>query len=62
MVIMPGDIDQTVFTTDPLSGEPFIMWAGTPYEHIMMPVDAHAMVEMDDMDAMGGMTMATPSP
>jgi hypothetical protein len=58
MVIMPGDIDQSVFTTDPLSGEPFIMWAGTPYEHIMMPVDAHAMVHGGEM---GGMAMATPS-
>jgi hypothetical protein len=58
MVIMPGDIDQNVFTTDPLSGEPFIMWAGTPYEHIMMPVDAHAMVEGGEM---GGMPMATPA-
>lgn len=62
MVIMPGDIDQSVYTTDPLSGEPFIMWAGTPYEHIMMPVDAHAMVEGGAMDTMGGMTMATPAP
>jgi hypothetical protein len=59
MVIMPGEIDQTIFTTDPLSGEPFIMWAGTPYEHIMMPVDAHAMVEGGEM---GGMAMATPAP
>jgi hypothetical protein len=57
MVIMPGDIDQTVFTTDPLSGGPWIMWAGTPYEHIMVPVDAHAMAEMG---AMGEMA-ATPS-
>jgi len=62
MVIMPGEIDQSVFTTDPLSGEPFIMWAGTPYEHIMMPVDAHAMVEGGEMGSMGAMTMATPAP
>ena len=62
MVLMPGTIDQTIFTTDPLSGEPFIMWAGTPYEHIMMPVDAHAMVEMGDMGSMAGMTMGTPAP
>jgi hypothetical protein len=55
MVIMPGDIDQTVFSTDPNSGGPWIMWAGTPYEHIMMPVAAHGMVEM------GGMAEATPS-
>ena len=61
MLIMPGDIDQTVYTTDPLSGEPFIMWAGTPYEHIMMPVDAHAMTVMGEMGGMGEMAAATPS-
>ena len=36
------------------------MWAGTPYEHIMMPVDADAMVEMGEMSGMGEMA-ATPS-
>jgi hypothetical protein len=61
MLIMPGDIDQSVYTTDPLSGEPWIMWAGTPYEHIMMPVDAHAMVVMGEMGGMGEMAAATPS-
>ncbi len=38
MLLLPGDLDRTVFSTDPHSGGPFIMWAGTPYEHIMMPV------------------------
>jgi hypothetical protein len=38
MLLLPGDLDQTVFSTDPHSGGPWIMWAGTPYEHIMMPV------------------------
>ncbi len=38
MLLLPGELDQTVFSTDHASGEPFIMWAGTPYEHIMMPV------------------------
>jgi hypothetical protein len=61
MIIMPGDIDQTVFTTDPLSGGPWTMWAGTPYEHIMIPVDTHAMAEMGEMGGMGEMTGATPS-
>ena len=37
-IILPGAIDQTVYSTDHHSGEPWIMWAGTPYEHIMMPV------------------------
>jgi len=57
MIIMPGEIDQSVYSTDPLSGGPFIMWAGTPYEHLMVPVDPQAMVEMGDMGAMA----ATPS-
>jgi hypothetical protein len=38
MIIEPGELDQTVFSTDHHSGGPWIMWAGTPYEHIMMPV------------------------
>lgn len=40
MLIMPEELDQSVFSTDHDSGEPYIMWAGTPYEHIMMPVAA----------------------
>ncbi len=57
MLIVPGDLDQSIFSTDPHSGGPWIMWAGTPFEHIMMPVDAHAMVEGGEM---GGMAGATP--
>jgi hypothetical protein len=38
MIIVPGDLDQSVFSTDHDSAGPFIMWAGTPYEHLMMPV------------------------
>ena len=38
MLLMPGDLDQDAFSTDHASGGPYIMWAGTPYEHIMMPV------------------------
>jgi hypothetical protein len=30
--------DHSVFSTDHHSGQPYIMWAGAPYEHIMMPV------------------------
>ena len=42
MVLMPGELDPQVFSTDHHSGQPYIMWAGTPYERIMMPVaDAH---------------------
>lgn len=45
MLIMPGELDQTIFSTDHASGGPYIMWAGTPYEHIMMPVAEHEMAE-----------------
>ena len=41
MILLPGEIDRTVFSTDHDSGGPFVMWAGTPYEHIMMPVAEH---------------------
>jgi hypothetical protein len=38
MLLLPGPIDQTVYSTDHTGPGPWIMWAGTPYEHIMMPV------------------------
>ena len=38
MLVMPEPIDQTIYTSDHHAGGPWIMWAGTPYEHIMMPV------------------------
>ena len=38
MLLLPEELDQTAFSTDHDSGEPYVMWAGTPYEHIMMPV------------------------
>ncbi len=38
MILLPGEIDLTVFSSDHDAGGPFVMWAGTPYEHIMMPV------------------------
>jgi sugar lactone lactonase YvrE len=51
MIILPEGLDQTVFSTDPNSGGPWIMYAGTPYEHIMMPVGAG-----------GAMPATTPTP
>lgn len=46
MVIMPGKIDQSLYSPDYHSGAPWIMYAGTPYEHIMMPVTEGVMEEM----------------
>jgi hypothetical protein len=38
MLLLPEKLDQAAFSTDHHSGLPYIMWAGTPYEHVMMPV------------------------
>jgi hypothetical protein len=32
----PAMLDE--ISTDPTTGEPYVMWKGTPYAHIMMPV------------------------
>lgn len=38
MVVVPDPAALEGFTTDPTSGGPWVMWAGTPYAHIMIPV------------------------
>ncbi|MBL8163943.1 MAG: hypothetical protein JNJ61_18290 [Anaerolineae bacterium] len=38
MVILPAEVDLSGFSTDEHSDGPFVMWAGTPYQHIMVPV------------------------
>jgi hypothetical protein len=45
MFIQPEPFDMTVYTTDDTTGGPFVMWAGTSYEHIMMPVADHEHME-----------------
>jgi hypothetical protein len=40
MVIAPGRLDMSLYSTDPYYGGPHVMWAGTPYEHFHMPVPA----------------------
>jgi hypothetical protein len=37
MIIVPKDMLKGM-TTDPSSGGPYVMWAETPYAHIMVPV------------------------
>jgi len=51
MFLMPDGFDADLFSTTPSMGEPYIMWDGTPYEHLMVPVVAMAMDEMGDADA-----------
>lgn len=38
MVFPAGKLDQKVYGTDYKTGKPWIMFAGTPYEHLMVPV------------------------
>jgi hypothetical protein len=38
MVVFPEKLDPAIFSSDPQSGEPWIMFGGTPYEHLMVPV------------------------
>lgn len=38
MIIVPDPADLEGVPTDPNSGGPFVMWKGTPYAHIMVPV------------------------
>ncbi len=38
MLVAPGGFDAANFTTDHASGYPYIMWDGTDYEHLMLPV------------------------
>lgn len=39
MVIYPEPLDVDAWSHDAQSGEPYIMFGGTPFEHLMIPVD-----------------------
>jgi hypothetical protein len=39
MVIVPDAADLEGMTDDPENGGPWVMWKGTPYAHIMVPVN-----------------------
>ena len=41
MVIVPNNAGLEGITTDPGGDGPWVMWAGTPYAHIMVPVGKH---------------------
>lgn len=38
MVLLPDPKQLEGISTDPKTGGPFVMWKGTPYAHIMVPV------------------------
>lgn len=62
MLILPGGFDAKQFSTDPKSGEPYIMWEGTPYEHLMVPVVKTTRAEMGDVDDVVANIMASAPP
>lgn len=37
MLIVPGDLADSI-TDNPDAGGPYVMWKGTPYAHIMVPI------------------------
>jgi hypothetical protein len=41
MMIAPDARQLDVIPADPASGGPYVMWKGTPWAHIMMPVPGH---------------------
>ena len=49
MVITPNAADLEAIPTDPKNGGPWVMWKGTPYAHVMVPVAAHGGHEMCEM-------------
>lgn len=49
MIMTPNNAGLDMITTDPESGGPWVMWAGTPYAHIMVPVAAKGHHEMCEM-------------
>lgn len=55
MLLLPGSLNQTGVSSDFVAGGPWIMFAGTSSEHIMMPVAEGVMGEV------GGMVEATPA-
>ena len=51
MVLVPDPKQLDGLSTDPNNGGPFVMWKGTPYAHIMVPMGKHgAGSHMGSMD------------
>jgi hypothetical protein len=39
MIFPAGKLDETAYSTDPKAGGPWVMYPGTPYAHLMIPVE-----------------------
>jgi hypothetical protein len=49
MIVYPDAKMLDAYPTDPKSGGPWVMWKGTPYAHVMVPVSSTAMATMPMM-------------
>jgi len=54
MLVAPGDDPWAAYSSDPMNGGPWIMWPDTPYEHLMVPIDAMGPEHMYHMPMDGG--------
>jgi hypothetical protein len=61
MVVSPKQWDLAVFTNDHHSGGPWIMFGGTPAEHVMIPVEAVALESEAGDDKIANAMSAGPS-
>jgi len=41
MIVVPGENALAGYSTDAHHGGPWIMWPGTPFEHLMVPIDSY---------------------
>jgi hypothetical protein len=46
MVLLPDPKMLDAYPSDPKTGGPFVMWKGTPYAHLMVPVSPKQTVIM----------------
>jgi hypothetical protein len=47
MIVVPDTALLGALPTDPENGGPYVMWKGTPYAHVMVPVDVRAVTEVE---------------
>lgn len=52
MIIAPAALLEA-FPTDPHSGGPYVMWKGTPYAHLMVPIGSRELKGEDQLKADG---------
>lgn len=53
VMVLYGDLKMLdAFPTDPKNGGPWVMWKGTPYAHLMVPVSETKMAKMAKMAKM----------